>query len=142
MASSDKVKSHKRLRDFSADEVVDHRRKEDLYLVIHGKVYDVTSFVDQHPGGQEVLVDQGGVDATEAFEEVGHSEDAREQLAELIVGNLSRQTGDEKLLASSGSAYKIYHKEPQISALPTWIKTMLVLIVAITVFFGWHFLLP
>lgn len=35
------------------------------------------SFIIQHPGGEEVLLEQAGKDATEAFEDVGHSTDAR-----------------------------------------------------------------
>ncbi|KAF3907954.1 hypothetical protein ABW21_db0206536 [Orbilia brochopaga] len=42
--------------------------KEKLYVAIHEKVYDVTKFVDEHPGGEEVLLDVAGQDATEAFE--------------------------------------------------------------------------
>jgi cytochrome b involved in lipid metabolism len=34
----------------------------------------------QHPGGEEVLKEQHGKDATNAFEDVGHSSDAREQM--------------------------------------------------------------
>jgi cytochrome b involved in lipid metabolism len=49
MASSAKVKGSKGVKTFSASEVVKHQRKEDLYLVIHDKVYDVTSFVEHHP---------------------------------------------------------------------------------------------
>jgi hypothetical protein len=46
-----------------------------------------------HPtyrGGEEVLLDVGGQDATEAFEDVGHSDEAREILDGLIVGKLKR----------------------------------------------------
>ena len=42
-------------------------------------------------GGEEVLLDVGGQDATEAFEDVGHSDEAREILNGLLVGNLKRQ---------------------------------------------------
>jgi hypothetical protein len=49
MPSSAKVKESKGLKTFSASEVVNHRRKEDLYVVIHDKVYDITSFVEHHP---------------------------------------------------------------------------------------------
>lgn len=42
-------------------------------------------------GGEEVLLDVGGQDATEAFEDVGHSDEAREILEGLLVGNLKRQ---------------------------------------------------
>jgi hypothetical protein len=42
-------------------------------------------------GGEEVLLDVGGQDATEAFEDVGHSDEAREILEGLLVGTLKRQ---------------------------------------------------
>jgi hypothetical protein len=42
-------------------------------------------------GGEEVLLDVGGQDATEAFEDVGHSDEAREILEGLKIGVLKRQ---------------------------------------------------
>lgn len=42
-------------------------------------------------GGEEVLLDVAGQDSTEAFEDVGHSDEAREILAGLQVGTLKRQ---------------------------------------------------
>ncbi|GMG01005.1 unnamed protein product [Aspergillus oryzae var. brunneus] len=77
-------------KEFTFQEVSGHNTKKDLYMVIHDKVYDCTSFVDEHPGGEEVLLDVGGQDATEAFEDVGHSDEAREILDGLLVGNLKR----------------------------------------------------
>ena len=44
-----------------------------------------------HSGGEEVLLDVGGQDATEAFEDVGHSDEAREILEGLLVGKLERK---------------------------------------------------
>ena len=41
-------------------------------------------------GGEEVLLDMGGQDATEAFEDVGHSDEAREILDGLLFANLKR----------------------------------------------------
>ena len=38
------------------------------------QVYDVTKYVRDHPGGPDVLIDVAGADATEAYEDVGHSE--------------------------------------------------------------------
>jgi hypothetical protein len=43
-----------------------------------------------YSGGEEVLLDVGGQDSTEAFEDVGHSDEAREILDGLLVGNLKR----------------------------------------------------
>lgn len=42
----------------------------------------------QHPGGEEVLLEQAGADATESFEDVGHSTDAREMLEQYLIGEL------------------------------------------------------
>lgn len=42
----------------------------------------------QHPGGDEVLLSEGGKDATEAFEDVGHSDDARALLPKMLVGSI------------------------------------------------------
>ncbi|KAL9019425.1 MAG: hypothetical protein Q9185_003317 [Variospora sp. 1 TL-2023] len=85
-------------------DVASHNSKKDLYLVIHDKVYDVTKFVDEHPGGEEVLLDVGGQDATEAFEDVGHSDEAREILEGLKTGDLKRMPGDPEPHSSSSAA--------------------------------------
>jgi len=81
-------------QSFTYDDVAKHGDKKDLYVVIHDKVYDATKFLDEHPGGEEVLLDMAGKDATDAFEDVGHSDEAREILAGLIKGELERRTGD------------------------------------------------
>ncbi|XP_072614218.1 cytochrome b5 isoform X2 [Vulpes vulpes] len=47
----------------------------------------VFSFL-KHPGGEEVLREQAGGDATENFEDVGHSTDARELSKTFIIGEL------------------------------------------------------
>ena len=33
-----------------------HNREEDCWLVISGKVYDVTEFLDEHPGGFDIVL--------------------------------------------------------------------------------------
>ncbi|CAL8294862.1 unnamed protein product [Lota lota] len=58
------------------------------WIIINNKVYDVTHFLEEHPGGEEVLREQAGGDATESFEDVGHSTDAREMAAEMMIGEL------------------------------------------------------
>lgn len=98
-------------KELTLQEVSSHNTKQDLYMVVHDKVYDCSSFVDEHPyvlclllfdrrprknitdgnsGGEEVLLDVGGQDATEAFEDVGHSDEARELLDGMLVGSLKR----------------------------------------------------
>ncbi|KAK0868085.1 hypothetical protein LTS02_003841 [Friedmanniomyces endolithicus] len=81
-------------KELTYGEVSEHTSKKDLYLVVHDKVYNCSSFVDEHPGGEEVMIDVGGQDASEAFEDVGHSDEAREILNGLLIGNLKREAGD------------------------------------------------
>ena len=47
------------------------------------------------------MLDVGGQDATEAFEDVGHSDEARETLEQLLVGTLKRQVNHSDFLSLS-----------------------------------------
>uniref|UniRef100_A0A3B5M006 Cytochrome b5 heme-binding domain-containing protein n=1 Tax=Xiphophorus couchianus TaxID=32473 RepID=A0A3B5M006_9TELE len=73
---------------YTLEEVRMHNMSSDTWLIIHNKIYDITSFLEEHPGGEEVLLEQGGSDATESFEDVGHSTDAREMLQQYYIGEL------------------------------------------------------
>uniref|UniRef100_S4R582 Cytochrome b5 n=1 Tax=Petromyzon marinus TaxID=7757 RepID=S4R582_PETMA len=72
----------------SLDEVRKHCTSESTWIVLHDKVYDVTSFLDKHPGGTAVLLDRGGQDATNVFEDEGHTLDARELAKGFVVGKV------------------------------------------------------
>ncbi|KAI4369820.1 hypothetical protein MLD38_018224 [Melastoma candidum] len=74
------------------EEVAKHNDKNDCWLIISGKVYNVTSFLDDHPGGDEVLLTATEKDATDDFEDVGHSDSAREMLEKYYVGELDNST--------------------------------------------------
>ncbi|XP_032925759.1 cytochrome b5 [Catharus ustulatus] len=73
---------------FTLEEVAKRNSSREAWLVIHGRVYDVTRFLAEHPGGEEVLLEQAGKDATESFEDVGHSTDAREMLKQYFIGEV------------------------------------------------------
>ncbi|KAI9795250.1 MAG: hypothetical protein M1833_007272 [Piccolia ochrophora] len=90
--------------DLTYAAIAAHSSKKDLFVVIHDKVYNASSFVDEHPGGEEVLLDVGGQDATEAFEDVGHSDEAREILEGMLIGDLKRQPGDPQPKVSAPSS--------------------------------------
>lgn len=77
-----------KLRRYSIEEVKRHELPDDLWMIIYNKVFNITQFAKDHPGGMEVLFDCGGVDATEPFEDVGHSDDALFMLAPYYVGDI------------------------------------------------------
>ncbi|KAJ3593091.1 hypothetical protein NHX12_005428 [Muraenolepis orangiensis] len=73
---------------YTLEDISEHNNRSSTWLVIHDKVYDVSDFLEEHPGGEEVLLEQVGSDATESFEDVGHSIDAREILVQYYIGEL------------------------------------------------------
>ena len=73
-------------RSIALAEVEKHVAPDDLWLVIAGKVYDVTAFMDDHPGGGEIMLNAAGKDGTDDFEDVGHSPNAYEQLKKFYIG--------------------------------------------------------
>ncbi|XP_055639811.1 cytochrome b5 isoform X2 [Toxorhynchites rutilus septentrionalis] len=76
------------LKQYSLVEIGKHNTPEDLWMVIDDKVYDVTKFQKEHPGGEEVLIEAAGKDATNEFNDVGHSSDAKEQMKQFIIGEV------------------------------------------------------
>ncbi|XP_037947478.1 cytochrome b5 [Teleopsis dalmanni] len=76
------------VKTYTRKQIAEHNTNKDTWIVIHNNVYDVTSFLNEHPGGEEVLIEQGGKDATENFEDVGHSSDAREMMKKYKIGEL------------------------------------------------------
>lgn len=52
----------------SRSEVRQHSTRKSCWVIINNTVYDITEFVDSHPGGSGILLKYAGRDATEAFE--------------------------------------------------------------------------
>jgi len=61
------------MEEVDAEELSRHATEEDLWIVIDGYVYDITSFVAQHPGGVQTLVKYAGKDGSKAFHALPHS---------------------------------------------------------------------
>ena len=78
------------VRKISLDEVKLHHKDEDCWLIIKGKVYDVSSYMAKHPGGADLLKDNSnGKDATEDYEDADHTKRAREMLSKYYIGDLA-----------------------------------------------------
>ncbi|KAF5727142.1 cytochrome b5 isoform Cb5-D [Tripterygium wilfordii] len=73
---------------YSMQEAAEHGSKDDCWVVIDGKVYDVSSYLDEHPGGDDVVLAVTGKDATDDFEDAGHSKEARELMEKFCIGEL------------------------------------------------------
>ncbi|KAL6409923.1 hypothetical protein AUP68_06329 [Ilyonectria robusta] len=88
---------------FSYADVQPHNTKNDLYLIIRGKVYNASSFADDHPGGSDILLEVAGQDATEAYDDTSHSDEADEILNDLEVGTLRPESSSESNSAPQGA---------------------------------------
>lgn len=78
-------------------------------------MYDVTKYLEEHPGGSEVLLDHAGKYADEMFEDIGHSGDAKEKLKTLLVGELTvreregERKGGKELICHFCSSCALLH---------------------------------
>lgn len=75
-------------KTIKAAEVANHTTAEDCWLIIHGKVYDATTFLNDHPGGAGVLLEVAGKDSSDEFDAVGHTDAAMELLERYYIGDL------------------------------------------------------
>jgi L-lactate dehydrogenase (cytochrome) len=52
------------------DEVRRHATDQDCWIIVHSKVYDVSNFHSEHPGGAAIILKYAGADATAAYDEI------------------------------------------------------------------------
>jgi cytochrome b involved in lipid metabolism len=117
-------------RVISLEEVKKNTTEKSCWLVVHGKVYDVTEFLEEHPGGYDIILTSTGADpspthglsrgaryrahacptwfcgfagkdATQDFEEIGHSNSAKKLLEKYYIGKYEVSEGE---LSVSGLA--------------------------------------
>ncbi|KAH6913049.1 acyl-CoA dehydrogenase [Coprinopsis sp. MPI-PUGE-AT-0042] len=96
---------------YTADEVAQHKKEGDLWIVIDSKVYDLSKFAQMHPGGVSVLVDEevAGKDATEIFFSLHRQEVLdKPQFKRLVVGTL--QGAKQVIPREPGSLSKDHHR--------------------------------
>ncbi|KAL9258252.1 Cytochrome b5-like protein [Drosera capensis] len=96
---------------FSFEQISAHNSAKDCWLLINGKVYDVTKFLEEHPGGDDVLLSATGKDATVDFEGVGHSESAKAMLKDYYVGEVDSTTIPEKPRADESPKENLQYQQ-------------------------------
>jgi cytochrome b involved in lipid metabolism len=89
---------HTGARQFDASEVVQHNDDAHGYwMVVNGRVYDVTRLVRLHPGGPRIIRQYAGLDATAAYRAVLHdaNPEVDAQLAMYALGVIRRLDFDK-----------------------------------------------
>jgi cytochrome b involved in lipid metabolism len=86
------------MKKFQKEEIIKHNKENDCWLIIDNKVYDVTSFLEDHPGikkikfkkgGKNILLKEGGKDVSEIFHSL-HSKNVLPKFGkDLLLGDVA-----------------------------------------------------
>ncbi|NXT39172.1 NB5R4 reductase, partial [Pelecanoides urinatrix] len=78
-----------RLIEVTEDELAKHNKKEDCWICIRGFVYNVTPYMEYHPGGEDELMKAAGMDGTDLFDQVHRWVNYESMLKECLVGRMA-----------------------------------------------------
>lgn len=78
-----------RLIEVTEDELAKHNKKEDCWICIRGYVYNVTPYMEYHPGGEDELMKAAGTDGTDLFDQVHRWVNYESMLKECLVGRMA-----------------------------------------------------
>ena len=87
------------------DEIERHNSANDCWIVIRGRVCNITEYLEQHPGGSDILLDLAGKNATKEFIDVGHSSQAEKTMMELSIGEINDYDACEPAATSAISLW-------------------------------------
>ncbi|XP_035223745.1 cytochrome b5 reductase 4-like isoform X2 [Stegodyphus dumicola] len=100
--------------DVSSRELAKHNSKEDAWIALKGKVYNITHYLEYHPGGEDELMRGAGRDATDLFNQVHRWVNAESMLQKCFVGVLKKSWSLDVPRYLPISALKLKYKRPAI----------------------------
>lgn len=109
-------------KKISWEELAKHNTTEDCWVAINGKVYDLTSFLEEHPAGPKIITRQAGKDGTDAFDPY-HAPDIIETLGKehLQVGVIEGDAPESAKDSATVEAVVNKGEKPPLEAcLNTW----------------------
>nr|XP_023506520.1 cytochrome b5 reductase 4 isoform X4 [Equus caballus] len=93
-----------RLIEVTEEELKKHDKKDDCWICIRGFVYNVSPYMEYHPGGEDELMRAAGSDGTDLFDQVHRWVNYESMLKECLVGRM----------AVKPAAPKDYHEEKKV----------------------------
>ena len=76
------------MKKYTSEEVKSHNSEFDCWVIISGKVYNITPYLAYHPGGKSILVKVAGKDATDLFNKFHAWVNIEGMIGKLLVGIL------------------------------------------------------
>ena len=89
---SDDAKVLDKTRKISAEEVKKHNKVDDLWIIIDKKVYDVTEYAEEHPGGVAAIAKNAGGDASKGFRGPQHPSRVFDIVDDYMIGVLEEKS--------------------------------------------------
>lgn len=85
----------KKIKTVTQTELSKHSDKKSCWMAIEGKVYDVTDYIDKHPGGEEHMLRGCGRDMTKSFQDKRKrgifTKESEEEIQKYFVGEFKAQ---------------------------------------------------
>lgn len=131
---------------YTWQEVAAHNSEESAWIAIEGLVYDITEFVDRHPGGKEILLTAVGREATDLFNSYHPFTDIpRKVLKKYRIGSLATfehpiYKPDSGFYKEAAATLKAFFKENGINSKNPWTGLLRMTPVYVC-FFGSYYLI-
>ncbi|EDR09262.1 fatty acid-2 hydroxylase [Laccaria bicolor S238N-H82] len=101
---------------YTVEDVASHSNASSCWISRAGKVYDVSGFLNDHPGGDDLILNHAGKDVGDAMrdeDEHVHSESAYEMLEEYLIGRIG---AEESIVREDWEATDDFHPDDTDSA--------------------------
>lgn len=99
-------------------ELAEHNKDGAAWLAIDGNVYDVSTFAQMHPGGEQILIEYSGRDASEVFWGLHRAEVLQKFGTKLLIGRMegAEELDEDELVESPEDFSSVPYAEP------SWIR--------------------
>lgn len=76
-------------KNYTLADVSKHNNPSDCWTAVNGKVYEVTKWIKEHPGGAKAIISMCGIDGSAGFnDQHGGQRRPANELATFLIGDL------------------------------------------------------
>lgn len=95
MSSTTKPSRRQQLKIYTLEDVLQHQKPNDCWIVRNGNVYNVSTFLSDHPGGDDLILELAGGDVGDIMQngDHSHSDAAFDMMTEYLVGRVGTDAG-------------------------------------------------
>jgi len=103
---------HAQKESLTLQEVAKHNTPESSWIVINNRVYDITNFAELHPGGEQIIRQYAGKDATEIFYDLHRNSVLEKYHPRLCIGTIDNRKPEKFLSSENGEISNVPYAEP------------------------------